>query len=107
MVMSMILIENFVNKHEIFNYFVTMETLIDFDWTTVAAEYTQIHNMNAVGRENTEETNDSSTALFLYPEIAMLNSSHYLSMLGNLFLPVRYSQHEFNEYRIQIERGLV
>lgn len=71
MIMSMILIENFVNKHEIFNYFVTMETLIDFDWNTVAAEYTQIHRMNAMRKENTEETNDSPTVLFLLPEIAM------------------------------------
>lgn len=49
--MSMVLIENFVNKHEIFNYFVKIETLIDSDWTTVAAEYTHIHRTGATGRE--------------------------------------------------------
>lgn len=67
----MILIENPVNKHEIFNYFGNMETLIDADWTTVAAEDIQIHSTNATARDNTEETNDSSAVLFLLPERAM------------------------------------
>lgn len=67
----MILIENSVNKHEIFNYFGNMETLIDSDLTTVAAECIQIHSMNAMARDNTEETNDSLTVSFLLPERAM------------------------------------
>lgn len=45
--------------------------LIDSDLTTVAAEYIQIHSTNAMARDNTEETNDSLTVLFLLPERAM------------------------------------
>lgn len=67
----MILTENSVNKHEIFNYFGNMETLIDSNRTTVAAAYIQIRGTNAMARDRTEETNDSPTVLFLLPERAM------------------------------------
>lgn len=45
--------------------------LIDSDLATVAAEYIQIHSKNAMAGDNTEETNDSLTVLFLLLERAM------------------------------------